>query len=131
MFSKLFKVLLAAAVVSQASATFCVEQGDHTCDMTQCEMEFFGISNGNNVATTLAVLNLVGSALRTASGAFTPQHCESRHATKNLLSTTTGVRTSANRLVSGMIVPPIKTRHLDNYRRLSLHQHLKMALLIL
>ncbi|KAK3821857.1 MAG: hypothetical protein J3Q66DRAFT_334496 [Benniella sp.] len=50
MISKLFKVLLAAAVVSQVSARFCVEQGEHSCDsMTHCEMEFRGFSNGRDV----------------------------------------------------------------------------------
>ncbi|KAK3843707.1 MAG: hypothetical protein J3R72DRAFT_473663 [Linnemannia gamsii] len=46
---KLIRLLLAAVVISQASARFCIEQGEHTCDETKCEMEFFGVSNGRRL----------------------------------------------------------------------------------
>ncbi|KAG0082683.1 hypothetical protein BGZ92_011490, partial [Podila epicladia] len=46
---KLFKLMAAAILASQVSALFCMEHGDHTCDVTSCDYEFFGIRNGQRL----------------------------------------------------------------------------------
>jgi hypothetical protein len=46
---KLFQLLLAVVLVSSASATFCINPTEVTCDWGSCDYSFEGVRNGETL----------------------------------------------------------------------------------